>query len=132
MSDIIRRMQKKLRRAKHGKTKIMSGSGSAKKLITPNKKPKGPTLWDRLLAAAPRVKAMIMSGTALLLAGATIGTTFAIRGCSSEDKARMAYAVEEAESGITSILHVEPTPTPSPTPCSVAGPKKSVGVSESI
>lgn len=28
----------------------------------------------------------------------------------------MAYAVEEAESGITSILHVEPTPTPSPTP----------------
>lgn len=116
MSDIIRRIQKKFRRVRHSKTKIMNGKGNARKLITPNKKTKGPTLWDRLLAAAPRAKVMIMSGTALLLAGATIGTTFAIRGCSSEDKARMAYAVEEAESGITSILHVEPTPTPSPTP----------------
>ena len=114
MSDIIRRIQKKFRRVRHSKTKIMNGKGNARKLITPNKRPKGPTLWDRLLAAAPRAKVMIMSGTALLLAGATIGTTFAIRGCSSEDKARMAYAVEEAESGITSILHVEPTPTPSP------------------
>ena len=102
MSDIIRRIQKKFRRVRHSKTKIMNGKGNARKLITPNKKPKGPTLWDRLLAAAPRAKVMIMSGTALLLAGATIGTTFAIRGCSSEDKARMAYAVEEAESGITS------------------------------
>ena len=123
MSDIIRRIQKKFRRVRHSKTKIMNGKGNARKLITPNKKPKGPTLWDRLLAAAPRAKVMIMSGTALLLAGATIGTTFAIRGCSSEDKARMAYAVEEAESGITSRLargaHARPrlpTPEPSPTP----------------
>lgn len=106
MSDIIRRIQKKFRRVRHSKTKIMNGKGNARKLITPNKKTKGPTPWDRLLAAAPRAKVMIMSGTALLLAGATIGTTFAIRGCSSEDKARMAYAVEEAESGITSILHL--------------------------
>ena len=93
MSDIIRRIQKKFRRVRHSKTKIMNGKGNARKLITPNKKPKGPTLWDRLLAAAPRAKVMIMSGTALLLAGATIGTTFAIRGCSSQDKARLGLAL---------------------------------------
>ena len=57
MSDIIRRIQKKFRRVRHSKTKIMNGKGNARKLITPNKKPKGPTLWDRLLAAAPRAKA---------------------------------------------------------------------------
>ena len=62
MSDIIRRIQKKFRRVRHSKTKIMNGKGNARKLITPNKRPKGPTLWDRLLAAGPRVKAMIMSG----------------------------------------------------------------------
>ena len=54
MSDIIRRIQKKFRRVRHSKTKIMNGKGNARKLITPNKRPKGPTLWDRLLAAAPR------------------------------------------------------------------------------
>ena len=58
MSDIIRRIQKKFRRVRHSKTKIMNGKGNARKLITPNKKPKGPTLWDRLLAAAPRAKVM--------------------------------------------------------------------------
>ncbi len=116
MSDIIRQMQKKFRRARRGKTKITAGRGSGKKLITPNKKaPRGPTLWDRLLSAAPRVKAMAMGGVALALAGATIGTTFAIRGCSDQGKAQMAYLAEE-ESGVRSILHVEPTPTPSPTP----------------
>ena len=56
MSDIIRRIQKKFRRVRHSKTKIMNGKGNARKLITPNKKPKGPTPWDRLLAAAPRAK----------------------------------------------------------------------------
>lgn len=50
MSDIIRRIQKKFRRVRHSKTKIMNGKGNARKLITPNKRPKGPTLWDRLLA----------------------------------------------------------------------------------
>ena len=84
----------------------MRRSGSAKKLITPNKRPKGPTLWDRLLAAGPRVKAMAVSGTALVLAGATIGSVFAVRGCPSQDKAKLAYVMEEAENGITSILHV--------------------------
>ena len=58
MSDIIRRIQKKFRRVRHSKTKIMNGKGNARKLITPNKRPKGPTLWDRLLAAAPRAKVM--------------------------------------------------------------------------
>ena len=78
MSDIIRRIQKKFRRVRHSKTKIMNGKGNARKLITPNKRPKGPTLWDRLLASGPRVKAMAVSGTALVLAGATIGSVLAI------------------------------------------------------
>ena len=96
----------------------MNGKGNARKLITPNKKiPKGAqTLWDKAACGRAEGKGDDHERYGAPSCGRYYRNDVAIRGCSSEDKARMAYAVEEAESGITSILHVEPTPTPSPTP----------------
>ncbi len=109
MSDFRRQFKRFIKRLRQQANRTLAGrsrTGSSRRNAT----------LARLKAATPKAKAILISGTALILAVLILLSSLLFRSCSKEQPVDVRTAQVDSKGSSLVTIEVTPSPTPKPTP----------------